>query len=171
MRQGGTFCGRGCYLQGNLQEKVMRRLWLLSLLAVPLIAGATASVPAPAQAQDVFGLMRAPMRLMHNLGLRGRLFHRRARTHHAAVTPGPDPRATASAAAATPQTQTDRRTGPGYWPEGFDDLFGFVFAPGTGESAELTLMRERADSIRMYRDAMRSDADPSSESTSETPGG
>jgi hypothetical protein len=46
-----------------------------------------------------------------------------------------------------------------------------VFAPGTGESAELTLMRERADSIRMYRDAMRSDADPSSESTSETPGG
>ena len=111
----------------------MRRIWLLSLLAVPLIAGATASVPAPAQAQDVFGLMRAPMRLMHNLGLRGRLFHRRARTHHAAVTPGPDPRATASAAAATPQTQTDRRTGPGYWPEGFDDLFGFVFAPGTGD--------------------------------------
>jgi len=46
-----------------------------------------------------------------------------------------------------------------------------VFAPVTGESAELTLMRERADTIRMYRDAMRADANPSSESTRENPGG
>lgn len=108
----------------------MRRIWLLSLLAAPLIAGATASIPAPAQAQDVFGLMRAPMRIIQNLGLRGRLYHRRARSQRASVPRGPDPRATAAVTQAAP---TDRRMPAGYWPDGFDDLFGFVFAPGTGD--------------------------------------
>jgi len=46
-----------------------------------------------------------------------------------------------------------------------------IFAPPTGESEHLTELRERADTIRMYRDAMRSDADPSSESITRTPGG
>jgi hypothetical protein len=46
-----------------------------------------------------------------------------------------------------------------------------IFGPPTGESEHLTELRERADTIRMYRDAMRSDADPSSESTKGNPGG
>lgn len=106
----------------------MRRIWLLSLLAVPLLAGASASIPSRAQAQDVFGLMRAPMRIIHNLGLRGRLYHRRSRVRHAAVTPAPEPKQQQEAA-----RDGSVRMPAGYWPDGYDDLFGYAFAPGTGD--------------------------------------
>ena len=53
----------------------MRRIWLLSLLALPVFAGAMATIPTHAQARDVFGLLAAPMRMIQNLGVRGRLYH------------------------------------------------------------------------------------------------
>jgi hypothetical protein len=125
----GTFCGRNCYFHSfysTFSEWAMRRIWLLSLLALPLLAGATASIPTHAQAQDVLGLMRAPMRVIQNLGLHGRLYHRRQRARPASVSTGPDPRQEVARV-------NDQRTPAGYWPDGYDDLFGFTFAPGTGD--------------------------------------
>ena len=47
-----------------------------------------------------------------------------------------------------------------------------AFAPAVGESEPLTEMRARADTIRMYRDAMRTDdGEPSSETTTNLTGG
>jgi hypothetical protein len=46
-----------------------------------------------------------------------------------------------------------------------------VFAPDSGESAALTEMRERADAIQMYRDAMGAAPKPSSEPNMRVPGG
>jgi hypothetical protein len=111
-------------------ERAMRRIWLLSLLTLPLLLGASASVPTPAQAQDVFGLLRAPMRIIQNLGVRGRLHHRRHRARPAAVTRGPETRSEIPRG----EIARDNRALPaGYWADGFEDLTGFAFAPAADD--------------------------------------
>lgn len=110
----------------------MRRLWLVLLLALPMMAGATAGIPTRAQAQDVFGLVTAPLRIMRNLGVRGRLFRHRHRARPAA--------APSSSRGAEHKREAAREGGrettvatAGYWPEAYDDMIGFAFAPGRDE--------------------------------------
>ncbi|HWM45559.1 MAG TPA: Spy/CpxP family protein refolding chaperone [Xanthobacteraceae bacterium] len=106
----------------------MRRFCLLSLLAVVVVAGSTTSVPKRAQSQDIFGLMTAPLRIMRNLGIRGRLLHRRSRARPAATRsrePREKPREAAGASArAIPVAALA-------WPAAADDLFDFTFARGS----------------------------------------
>lgn len=108
----------------------MRRAWLLVLVALPFIAGGTASYPTRANAQDVFGLMTAPLRMLQrNLGVRGRLYHRRHRARPAAAPRHPEPRRNDVA------RDSDRAitVSAGYWPDAYVDLVGFAFAPDKHE--------------------------------------
>jgi hypothetical protein len=105
----------------------MRRLWLLSLLALPIVAGATTSFPTRANSQDVLGLVTAPLRMMRNLGVHGRVYHRRQRARPAAVSRAPDPRREAARESDRPSPNA------GYWADAYDDLIGFAFAPGKDE--------------------------------------
>jgi hypothetical protein len=121
-------------------EWTMRRLWLLSLIALPFIVGGTTSFPTRANSQDVFGLMTAPLRMMRNLGVRGRVSSRRHQARPAAARGGDTRREAAAAAGAAgaagvagAAASQPLRMQAAYWPEAYDDLVGFAFAPGKDE--------------------------------------
>ncbi len=97
----------------------MRRTWLLSPLIVAMIAAATAMPVPRAHAQDILGLMTAPLRIMRNLGIHGRVFHHR-RARAASRTREPREREA--------PRETVRTVPTAYWPSAPDDLFGFAFA-------------------------------------------